>query len=229
MRSNMTNIGKSSSTVARWDWLLFSPDYYSDCYTPSPSSSSTPSNTTRIDEWTFSHLLVSLPTWLLTLLTLIPQNDFDEELPHSPSSITDLPVAEKETTTSSQRSSTPDTDDGYQSASDYSHSLSSQPCVESSSTHPTRLSYAAATVNTHSNRSLIGGKTKQILKNSLATINDGNENGPSTNNNPKVKFIAPRFERMHHAKQSSMNNSKTNSISRTSNSRSSVNSSTRRR
>lgn len=236
------------TSIARWDWLLFSPDYYSDCYTPSASSSV--NSTTVIDEWTFSHLLTSLPTWLLTLLTLIPTSSSDlnenevEDLPHSSSIeyasslLSSSPSSIGEKDTKSNRSSTPDTDDGYQSASDYSHSLSSQPFVDSTLIHPQRLSYAAATVKPQSNLSTTNSKGKQIINNSLSTISDGNENG-SNNGNPKLKFIAPRFERMHHAKQSSSTSTsassmKNGSISRTShrtttNPRSSMNNATRRR
>ena len=234
--TNVKKVASPAKSIARWDWLLFSPDYYSDCYTPSSVTS-----TTMIDDSTFCHLLTSLPTWLLTLLTLIPSSSTDhnenevEELPNSSSSInySSSIIGEKDTKTN--RSSTPDTDDGYQSASDYSHSSSSQTFGETLSIHPQRLSYAAATVKPQSNLSTINCKAKQTINNSLSTISDSNEIG-SNNGNSKLKFIAPRFERMHQAKQSSSSASsmKNNSISRTSNRmttnpRSSMNNPTRRR
>ena len=141
------------------------------------------------------------------------------------------------------RSSTPDTDDGYQSASDASRSDYSQQSSIPYDHHnskdditinehslptplmPRRISYAAAvkpiitSTNKISSLPTPIGKPKQIINNTLLPTTGTND--MLNSNGQKLKFIAPRFERMHHAKQYSSSsssittkNSSTNSSSR---------------
>ena len=233
LKKNSMALAKVSS-VARWNWLLFSPEAYPECYTPSATFVASP----PLSEESDSDLLASLPTCLLALLCLTPnlippateENEADPEI-HSlrlpvESLTVDPSPAESESSTKVNRSSTPDTDDGYQSASDASRSDYSHPSSSSSipvdhlisqyhstnnehrllsPAHSTRLSYAAAVKPTlfapaNSNKlSSAMNKGKQMSKNPLSTIIDINEN--LTTNGQKLKFTAPRFERMHHAKQ----------------------------
>ena len=244
----------SSSSSARWDWLLFPPQYYSEFYTPP----STFVHYQKIDEeetdgldW---NLLASLPTCLLALLYLTPnltqtsddENENDQELSslhrfnaHSSSSTTTTNIEKKQLKISSDtshsfpnsnnngqinRSSTPDTDDGYQSASDASRSdYSHQSSIPSNLCHsndditihensmptplmPRRISYAAALKPTAppSFPSAAIGKTKQAMNHSFSSNIVSND--LSNSNGQKMKFIAPRFERMHHAKQNTSSN-----------------------
>ncbi|CAF4743250.1 unnamed protein product, partial [Rotaria socialis] len=73
-----------------WDWVLFSPDYYSEFYTP--LSSSTYHQQEKLEEENDDDIninfLASLPTCLLALLCLTPkllntsddENDNDQEI-----------------------------------------------------------------------------------------------------------------------------------------------------
>jgi len=145
--------------------------------------------------------------------------------------------------TQTNRSSTPDTDDGYQSASDASRSDYSQQLSVPSSDHhnskdditinehslptplmPRRISYAAAvkpmitSTNKISSLPTPIGKPKQIINNTLSSTIGTND--ILNSNGQKLKFIAPRFERMHHAKQylpssSTIKNSSITSSNRT--------------
>ena len=218
----------TASSAARWDWLLFPPDSYPECYTPSPTFVASPPPSELSD----TDLVACLPTCLLALLCLTPSlippsNEENEGDPE----IRSLGVpTETDPSTKVNRSSTPDTDDGYQSASDasrsdYSHASSSSSLSipvdqlisqhdatnnehrSLTSAHSTRLSYAAATkptllAPTNTNKlSSAMNKGKQTNKNPLSTIVDINES--LTTSGQKLKFTAPRFERMHHAKQHS--------------------------
>jgi hypothetical protein len=109
------------------------------------------------------------------------------------------------------RSSTPDTDDGYQSASDASRSDYSQQSSlhydhhNSKDDMPRRISYAAAvkplvtSLNNTTNK--ISPLTIPIIKTKNNSSSSLTTNEMLNNNGQKLKFIAPRFERMHHAKQ----------------------------
>ncbi|CAM4756348.1 unnamed protein product [Rotaria magnacalcarata] len=252
-----------------WDWVLFSPDYYSEFYTP--LSSSTYHQQEKLEEENDDDIninfLASLPTCLLALLCLTPkllnksddENDNDQEI--SSLRITDEPllsslsnnINEKRNNISSNRSlssanknssnlninkqnlkddrsSTPDTDDGYQSASDASRSdysqQSSRRDQHHSSNHditiikhslpttlmPRRISYAAAVKpNTMSTSKISSSqmmiiKPKQIFNNTQSTI----ANDILNKKGQKSKFIAPRFERMHSAKQYTSSSVSTN-------------------
>jgi hypothetical protein len=250
------------STTARWDWLLFSPEYYSELYTPSSTFVQKPE-----EEKDGNHDLnffASLPRCLLALLCLTPklirtsddENDSDQEIGslHIPDEplLSINPTDKKILNISSNlslssntnpisnidgqnRSSTPDTDDGYQSASDASRSDYSQQSSIPYDHHnsrdditinehsslppplmPPRISYAAAvkpiiktttttTVNKLSSLPTTIGKPKQIINNTLPT----STNDMLNTNGQKLKFIAPRFERMHHAKQYSSSSTTT--------------------
>jgi len=111
------------------------------------------------------------------------------------------------------RSSTPDTDDGYQSASDASRSDYSQQSSIPSDHHnskdditipaplmPRRLSYAAAVKPIITSTNKISSLVTPINK-PKQTITNISTNDMLNSNGQKLKFIAPRFERMHHAKQ----------------------------
>jgi len=177
----MSSYEKPSLTC--WNWSLFSPDSYSDSI-----NFDVDNDKTEFD----LNFLACLPTCLLALLYLTPklissttnENEHEQELNgfHRQQLLTTSnSIEHHDKQMKSNRSSTPDTDDGYQSASDASRSDCSQ-----ISSLPKRLSYAAAVKPV---------STKQILH----TNDLGNLNGQ------KLKFIAPRFERMHHAKQHSSN------------------------
>ncbi len=269
---SVTVISSSSSPSACWDWLLFSPQYYSEFYTP--SSTYVHHQQQKVNEEENDDIdlnfLTSLPTCLLALLYLTPklirtsddENDSDQEInslhrTDEPllSSISINKIDKKNNNISSNlslssnnnnnksnsnidgqkiqtnRSSTPDTDDGYQSASDASRSDYSQQSSIPSDHHnskdditinehslptplmPRRISYAAAVkpIITSTNKicSLPTpiGKPKQTINNKLSTINGTND--MLNSNGQKLKFIAPRFERMHHAKQYSSSSSST--------------------
>ena len=222
-----------TSPSACWDWLLFPPTSYPELYTcvyPPPSP--------RPDNHDDGHLCASLPTCLLALLysTLNLSNESDDENESDQEISTLQPIdeplstttgnisstlllssAQTTTSTESKRSSTPDTDDGYQSASDASRSDYSQTSSGASdSVHvhepsiAPRISYAAAvkplaapiTTCMHKSSSSITtiSKGKQTMNNSLSTVSGASDNY-TNNNSQKIKFIAPRFERIHHAKQ----------------------------
>ncbi|CAF1618172.1 unnamed protein product [Adineta ricciae] len=246
-----------SHTSSCWDWLLYSPQYYSEFYTPS----STHTQQKKFDEeddkendhgWSF---LTSLPTCLLSLLCLTPQliqtsddeNDSDPEMNIVPSTdessvllnhvdattlnniSPNLLLSSTNTTKPNvNRSSTPETDDGYQSANDASRSDYSQPSSVPYDHHsskddisvnehslpkplmPRRISYAAAAkpittipspTTKISSLSTAVSKPKQTINKILTGITTAND--ISSTNGQKLKFIAPRFERMHHAKQHS--------------------------
>lgn len=213
----------SSSTA--WDWLIYSPDFDSHLYRPAPSSifiqSSMKYSDDNDDEL---DLLASLPTWLLALLshssqTMGDENETDQEIhslhqnhhryerdepclsiqpvsSHRP--LSSDPLHSQQTSKEQHRSSTPDTDDGYQSASDASRSDYSQQSSSSTNSQiPTKISYAAAVKPLPLNSSFFQSNRKSSIPSPLLTMNDSNTNI----SNQKLKFIAPRFERMHHAKQ----------------------------
>jgi hypothetical protein len=245
-QNDIPTIKPSSSSSACWDWLLYPPEIYSHLYIPSSSFIQQQQQEDDLD------LLVNLPTWLLALLypsmkqihSTDDENDSDQEISSLNNHNHDEPLLsmniDKKIThvssnlslssennlngskTQENRSSTPDTDDGYQSASDASRSDYSQ---QSSSLHydhhnskdditinvpsslmPKRISYAAAVkpmaaaINNNNNNNKISPSPISIIKmkmnSSLLTTND-----MLNNNGQKSKFIAPRFERMHHAKQ----------------------------
>ncbi len=248
----------SSSPPACWNWLLFSPQYYSEFYIPS----STFVHQQKIDEKENDDIdlnfLASLPTFLLALLCLTPklshtsddENDNDQGI-HSLHRTDDLSSVNNNSNSNiddkknqTNRSSTPDTDDGYQSASDASRSDYTQQSSVPSDHHnskdditinehslptplmPRRISYAAAvkpiitSTNKISSLPTTIGKPKQIINNTLLTTIGTND--MLNSNGQKLKFTAPRFERMHHAKQyssssssSTIKNSSTNSSNRT--------------
>ncbi len=274
----VTPSSSSSSPSACWDWLLFSPQYYSEFYTP--SSTFIHHHQQKIedendDDKNFN-FLASLPTCLLALLYLTPklirssddENDSHQEIkslhrtdePLLSSSLSINNTDKKINNISSNlslssdnnnsnlnidgqkstqnRSSTPDTDDGYQSASDASRSDYSQQSSIPYDHHnskdditmnehslptplmPRRISYAAAVkpITTSALPTPIS-KPKQIINNTLLPTTGIND--MLNSNGQKLKFTAPRFERMHHAKQYSSSsssittkNSSTNSSSR---------------
>jgi hypothetical protein len=80
----------SSSASACWDWLLFSPQYYSEFYTPSSTYVHHQQQKVNEEENDDNDLnfLTSLPTCLLALLYLTPklirtsddENDSDQEI-----------------------------------------------------------------------------------------------------------------------------------------------------
>lgn len=249
----------ASPSAACWDWLLYSPELDSHLHTP--SSSFVQSIKQHEDDL---DLLVSLPSWLLVLLSpsnsrirsTDDENESDQEMTslhryyrdepllspmhvdHGSSQLTSSSESLRTDPSSSQlalyshmqeeknRSSTPDTDDGYQSASDASRSDYAQqlslpyeplmtrkdqtrfngPTGLSSSSMAQRISYAAAVKPITSlpstaakSNSLVPGsgvKGKQPMP-LLSNSGDSSSNA----NGQKLKFIAPRFERMHHAKQ----------------------------
>ncbi|UJR15316.1 hypothetical protein I4U23_002268 [Adineta vaga] len=239
--SSSTSTSTSSSSSACWDWLLYSPEIYSHLYRPSSSFIQH-----QIEDEDFD-LSANLPTWLLALLypsmkqiySTDDENDSDQEISslhnNSDEPLLSMNIDKNITHVSSNlslssentlneqkltqnRSSTPDTDDGYQSASDASRSDYSQQSLLhydhhsskddvatvniSSTSMPKRISYAAAvkplitTITNNKASQLITPITKTKNNSSSSTTNDLlNTNGQ------KLKFIAPRFERMHHAKQ----------------------------
>ncbi|CAF1065199.1 unnamed protein product [Rotaria sp. Silwood1] len=251
MTSPSPIISSSSSATTCWDWLLFSPEYYSEFYTPLTTC------VQKIEEDKDNDIdcnfQASLPTCLLELLYITPklintsddENDSDQEI--SSLHRNDESLLLKNTISSNlslssdnnnnsnlninnqnskeNRSSTPDTDDGYQSASDVSRSDYSQ----QSSIHddhknskddititkhslptplmPRRITYAAAVkpiitiANKISSPPILTNKSKQISNNILSTTTGINTNDMLNTKGQKSKFIAPRFERMHHAKQ----------------------------
>jgi hypothetical protein len=241
----------SSSSSACWDWLLYPPEIYSHLYIPSSSFVQQQQQDDDLD------LLASLPTWLLALLypsmkqihSRDDENDNDQEISslnnNHDEPLLSMNIDKKINHVSSNlslssekplniqkplqnRSSTPDTDDGYQSASDASRSDYSQQSSlhydhhnskdditinVPSSLMPKRISYAAAVkpmitpINNNNNNKISPSSTPIIkMKNnsSLLTTND-----MLNNNGQKSKFIAPRFERMHHAKQYSSSSTTT--------------------
>jgi hypothetical protein len=272
----------SSPPSACWDWLLFSPQYYSEFYTP--SSTFGHHYQQKIEEENDDdknlNFLASLPTCLLTLLYLTPklirtsddENGSDQEINSlhrtdeallSSSSMNHIDKKMNNISSNSSlssnnnknpnlnidgqqikqnRSSTPDTDDGYQSASDASRSDYSQQSSIPYDHHnskdditinehslptplmPRRISYAAAVKPiTISTLSTPIGKPKQIINNTLSTT-AGNPNDMLNSNGQKLKFIAPRFERMHHAKQYSSSSTTTKNPSTSSSNRTQIHS-----
>ncbi len=237
----------SSSSSACWDWLLYPPEIYSHLYIP--SSSFIQQHPQQDDDF---DLLASLPTWLLALLypsmkqvhSADDENDNDQEISSLNNNIRDepllsmnidkklthvssnLPLSSENSLNGQQsqqnRSTTPDTDDGYQSASDASRSDYSQQSSlhydhhnskdditinVPSSLMPKRISYAAAavkpitTLNNNNNNNKISPSPTQINKMKNNNSSSLITNEMLNNNGQKSKFIAPRFERMHHAKQ----------------------------
>lgn len=228
-----TNPSSSSSSNTSWDWLLYSPDFDSHLYRPASSSSSfIQSMKSSHDESDELDLLASLPTWLLALLShsnqpMDDENEADQEIhslhrhhhhhrferdepcltmQHVSSSrpLSTDPLHFQATSKEQARSSTPDTDDGYQSASDASRSDYSHqsPII---SQVPPKISYAAAVKPLPIHPSFFPSNRKSSTPSPLLTMNDSTMNAMSQ----KLKFIAPRFERMHHAKQYSSSASAT--------------------
>ncbi len=246
----------SSSSSACWDWLLYPPEIYSHLYIPSSSFIQQQQQDDDLDllaslpTW----LLALLYPSMKQIHSMDDENDSDQEISslnnNNNNNIHDEPLLSinidkkinhvssnlslsSETTPNGQktqqnRSSTPDTDDGYQSASDASRSDYSQQSSlhydhhnskddilinVPSSLMPKRISYAAAAkpmaTSTNNNNKINPSPTSLIkMKNnsSSLTTNDILNN----NNGQKSKFIAPRFERMHHAKQYSSSTTTTN-------------------
>ncbi|CAF1048489.1 unnamed protein product [Rotaria sordida] len=243
----------SSSTSGCWDWLLYSPDIYSHLYIPSSSFIQQQQQDddldllARLPTW----LLVLLYPSMKYNHKMDDENDNDQEIislnnnnntnNHDEALLSmnidkqvnqvssNLSLSSEHTLNCQKiqqnRSLTPDTDDGYQSASDASRSDCSQQSSlqydinnnnnnkddiinnTSSVLIPKRISYAAAvkpigtsTINNNNNNNNISSLSTPIIKiknnSSSLTIND-----ISNNNGQKLKFVAPRFERMHHAKQ----------------------------
>ena len=220
-----TTTNPPSSTA--WDWLLYSPDFHSYLYRPASSSAFIPPPMKSSDDDDELDILASLPAWLLALLshsspTMDDENEVDQEIrslhrphqqryerdepgstmPHvsSHQSLSFDPLHSQQTSKEQQRSSTPDTDDGYQSASDASRSdYSQQSSTTTNSQVPTRISYAAAVKPLPVPSSFFPSNPKSSIPSPLLTMN---ESTTTTNlASQKLKFIAPRFERMHHAKQ----------------------------
>ena len=161
------------------------------------------------------NFLASLPTCLLALLYLTPklfptsndENDNDQEITSLHRSDEFLLSSIEKRTTSDQknRSSTPDTDDGYQSASDYSQQLP----VPSDQHHHHHRSNDDITTTTNERslptplmppRITYAAAAKPVLQSS-GKSQQNSKNDALNSNGQKMKFIAPRFERMHHAKQ----------------------------
>ncbi|CAF3567847.1 unnamed protein product [Rotaria sp. Silwood1] len=244
----------SSSTSGCWDWLLYSPDIYSHLYTPSSSFIQQHQQQQQDDDLDLLARLPTWLLVLLYPSMKQNHNIMDDENDNNDQEITSLNnnnhdeallsmnidkqinqvssnlFLSSENTLNSQkiqqnRSSTPDTDDGYQSASDASRSDCSQQSslqydhhnskdditnnTSPSSLTPKRISYAAAVKpietsinNNNNNNNKISSLSTPIIKtkinSSSLTIND-----MLNNNGQKLKFVAPRFERMHHAKQNS--------------------------
>ena len=212
---------------ACWDWLLYSPEIYPYFYTPSSSLVCPPRQ--RDDD--LDLLAARLPSWLLALLnpslkflhTTNDDNESDQEISSLPNrhdepllpntldqKFADTVSSDSKSQTQQHRSSTPDTDDGYQSASDASRSDYSQPSSSVPYDHrvrkdetlvnvPKRISYAAAAKPMAPPRSnlLITTIMKAKTISLASTVNDT----MMVTNGQKLKFTAPRFERMHHAKQ----------------------------
>ena len=217
---------------ACWDWLLYSPEIYPYFYTPSSSLVCSPPRQ-RDDD--LDLLAARLPSWLLALLnpslkflhTTNDDNESDQEISSLPNHHDEplLPntldqkfadnVSSDSKSQTQNRSSTPDTDDGYQSASDASRSDYSQPSSSSSVQYdhrarkgdtlvnaPKPISYAAAAkpmtppTGNHKTNLLITTIMKAKTISLASNIND-----TTVTNGQKLKFTAPRFERMHHAKQ----------------------------
>ena len=278
---NMTTITPSSPPITSssmpssscWNWILFSPEYYSEYY--SPSSSSCIQHQQKIegqkDDDSNLNLLAGLPTCLLALLYLKPklmhssdeENDSDQEISSihlADESLLSLSsgnyIAEHITNTSSSsslssdcnndsnfkidkqkskqnRSSTPDTDDGYQSASDASRSDYSQQSLIPDDRHdgkdditimkhssptsfsPRCLTYAAAVkpitplADKKSSSVTPIAKPKQTINDTLLKMSITGTNDVLHTKGQRLKFIAPRFERMHHAKYSSSSSTTT--------------------
>ncbi|CAF0740038.1 unnamed protein product [Adineta steineri] len=241
--------------TACWDWLLFSPQYYSEFYIPSSTFIHHQQKIEEKDDDDDNNnlnrsFLTTLPTCLLALLYLTPKlihTSDDESHTTNESLLPSLPMNNiDDDQINLNRSSTPDTDDGYQSASDASRSDYSQQSSILYDHHnsrdnirinehslpiplplmPRRISYAAAAVKpistktttkttTTSNKlaslSTVIDKPKQIINNTLSNIMSTND--ILNTNGQKLKFIAPRFERMHHAKQHSTLSSSSSSSS----------------
>ena len=250
----LTTIPRSSPSpsAACWDWFLYSPELDSHLHTP--SSSFVQSIKQHDDDLDLllclpSWLLVLLSPSNQRIRSTDDENETDQEMtslqhyyPDEPFlSLLHVDNGSSQSTLSSEsastdsfssqlqeeknRSSTPDTDDGYQSASDASRSDYSQqtslpyeplmtrkdqtrvngPAGSSSASMTHRISYAAAvkpvsstpspTGKSNSLASGSGVKGKQTIPSSPSNDSSSNANGQ------KLKFIAPRFERMHHAKQ----------------------------
>jgi hypothetical protein len=240
--SPSSSSSSSSSSSACWDWLLYPPEIYSHLYIPS-SSFIQHQQQKQDDDF---DLLASLPTWLLALLypsmkqihIMDDENDSDQEISslskNHDEPLLSMNIEKKINHVSSNlslssenslngqklqqnRSSTPDTDDGYQSASDASRSDYSQQSLlhydhhnskdditinVPSSLMPKRISYAAAVKPI---APLINQKISSLITPIIKTKNNSSSlmttNDLLNNNGQKLKFIAPRFERMHHAKQ----------------------------
>lgn len=135
-----------------WNWTIFDPVYNVCLFRPESSSVGSMKN---LDEE--SELTVNLPNWLIVLLENCDSSK--------------ISTLEKE-----NRSSTPETDDGYQSSSDVSRSE----------------------IRKHSN------KVQVPFCSSVHPRRFSNEPNVGSNNQ-KSKFIAPRFERISNSKQYSTN------------------------
>ena len=266
---NMTTITPSmpiasslmSSSSSCWNWILFSPEYYSEYYSPSSFCTQHQQKIEgQKDDDSNLNLLASLPTWLLTLLYLEPklirasdENDSDQEISSihvAKESLLSLSsvnyIAEHVTNNSSSaslsldcnngsnleinnkkseqnRSPTPDTDDGYQSASDASRSDYSQKSLIAENRHdskdditiikhssltsftPRCLTYAAAVkpiTSLADKASLVTpiAKPKQTSNDTLLKTSITGTNEVLHIKGQRLKFIAPRFERMHYTK-----------------------------
>lgn len=256
----------SSMLTSRWDWLIFNPSYHSEIDNPSSIVVTSPILDENLNEREiFENYLPSFLVRSLSFRRTSVSNSDDEnendveirslEMSNVVRRNNSLNTADRpdETMIKSKRSSTPDTDDGYQSASDASRSDYSNPSSsnvvdltinqseESSSSTTTRLTYAAAAKPTSvavlSNQTS-RGQTSNNKGQKSSNFIENNEQF-SANNNAKLKFIAPRFERIHNAKQTENSNGSnkksTNSMSsnknsnRNSNSRTHPSVSTRRR
>ena len=252
----------SSSSNSCWDWLLYPPEIYSYLYVPSSSFIQQQQThfqdnylelSASLPTWLLALLYPSVKQFHL----VDDENESDQEISSLSSSKTKTPtkissdesskpihvssnssLASEHSVPNGQksqqnRSSTPDTDDGYQSASDASRSdYSQQSSLPYDRRHhhhhhhyhhhskddltinmlpslmPKRISYAAAAkpivASTNINNKISPSpipiiKTKN--NSSLIPPNEINNNNNNNLNGQKSKFIAPRFERMHHAKQ----------------------------
>lgn len=242
------------SSTACWDWLLYPPEIYSYLYIPSSSFIQSQHSqddyldlSASLPTWLLALLYPSMKQFHLNN----DENESDQEISslNSPTmKIPDEPlvsmnIEKKSAHVSSNlslsselsvnngqksqqnRSSTPDTDDGYQSASDASRSdysqQSSLPYDRRLHHHsrddltinmlpslmPKRISYAAAAkpivASTNPINKISPSPTPIIRTKNNSSLISSNEilNNNNNLNGQKSKFIAPRFERMHHAKQ----------------------------
>ncbi|CAF0997856.1 unnamed protein product [Adineta ricciae] len=230
----------STSSSACWDWLLYSPEIYSHLYRPSSSFIQQHIKDEDLDLSTClpSWLLALLYPSMKQIYSADDENDNDQEISslhnnnNTDESLLSMNIDKNITHVSSNvslssentlnqqkltqnRSSTPDTDDGYQSASDASRSDYSQQSSLHYDHHnsknnlnilmPKRISYAAAAKPLTT--SLSNNQTSPLatpiikMKNNSSSSSSSITNDLASTSGQKLKFIAPRFERMHHAKQ----------------------------